>query len=59
MNLISKVIKSKVQRFAVIAVAVAIEIAAVQYAHCVRLCVRERVCVCVLVSICVAQINPF
>lgn len=41
MNLISKVIKSKVQRFAVIAVAVAaaIEIAAVQYAHCVRLCV--------------------
>lgn len=57
MNLISKVIKSKVQRFAVIAVAVAIEIAAVQYAHCVRLCVCESVCV--LVSICVAQINPF
>lgn len=43
MNLISKVIKSKVQRFAVIAVAVAIEIAAVQYAYYVRLCVS--VCV--------------
>lgn len=44
MNLISKVIKSKVQRFAVIAVAVAIKIAAVQYAYCVRLCVCASVC---------------